>query len=52
MGILFGGLSDCEELVGLLMEKLVFQKFQKGIFVLIPAFPQESCPSGWVSLSI
>ena len=28
------------------------KKSQKGIFVLIPAFPQESCPSGWVSLSI
>ena len=29
MGILFGGLSDCEELVGLLMEKLVFKNFKK-----------------------
>ena len=29
VGILLGGLSDCEELVGLLMEKLVFKNFKK-----------------------
>jgi hypothetical protein len=29
-----------------LVEKLVLNKIQNGIFVLIPAFPQASCPSG------
>jgi len=31
---------------GVLVEKLVLNKIQKGIFVTIPAPPQESCPSG------
>ena len=51
-GILPGGLPDCGELAVVLMEHLVVKKNQKGIFVLIPAFSQASCPSGWLSLSV